>query len=203
LGPGACSTPRANNRQLDHLRGFIAGISIYAVLSWLAADDVTKLVMWLFGVFGVGWWYTVSGGSWFSKHTGFARWLVVSAGLLALGLVIGAAAGLLFPNPEAHASRQLQAMRAVQVVYLLGAVPAMEEILFRGLLYEVFAGRGALIAVLATTFADAVAHGVAHHSATYAVAVIPVGLVLGSLRMLSRGISVPVLLHILGNALAA
>jgi len=158
--------------------------------------------MWMTAALTSAWWYTRNHGPWIDRRKGLTRSLVEGAGLALLGLILVAAAGAILPNPTTHSASLLSSMSLPKVIYLLGAIPMIEEILLRGMLFEALAPRGGLIAVAGSATVDALAHGIGHGDAAYALAILPGAVLLGALRSLTRGISVPISVHVLVNVLA-
>lgn len=193
---------RASRYSRTHLGGFTAGLACYALVAWLPTGDTTRLVAWAFVTTGTAWWYTVNGGTWRDPRRSIARTLTEGTLLIALALALGAVVSLLLQNPTAHTVSHLPSMSLAQVVYRLAAIPLLEEVLFRGSLYEALRGRSVLTAVLGSALAFSAAHGISHHDPLYALSILPAGLILGALRALSGGIWAPSVLHVAVNALA-
>ena len=88
------------------------------------------------------------------------------------------------------------------VLFLTVALkPLVEEVLFRGLLYDIVAPRSAVAAVVITSLAFATGHWIGHGDLGYALAVAPLGLVLGGLRAQTKGLSAPLAFHVVMNAI--
>ena len=114
-------------------------------------------------------------------------------GLLALRRVPGAE-GILLPGPSAGSPGAL----LVQVGLLCLLAPLAEELFFRGRLLPWLAGRlGRASALSLTTLAFAVAHG----SPVSCLLAVPVGLVLGWLRLAHRDLGACVVVHQVHNGL--
>lgn len=198
---GVAHSPGAFRRD-NLMRGFSFGVLGYALVSWLTSSDSVKAVLWVALTALLAWWFSVNGGAWFDKRKGLLRSLLEGGGLIVAGLCLIALAGLLLPNPTASTSSMLPHLSAAQVLYLLVAIPMSEEILLRGLLFDLSASRSVLVAVLSSSLVDALAHVVGHGDPTYALAILPGSLILGCLRALSKGVSMPIAVHILVDTLA-
>jgi len=202
VAPRSMLLPPAGRRQRNHALGFLAGMGAYALVSWLKTGGATRLATWMIVTIAAAWWYSRNGGAWFDGRKGITRSALQGTGLVLAGFILVVVAGLLVPNPTAHSGSLLPSLSVSQILYLLIVIPALEEILFRGLLFEVYAHRSVLYAAVVTAGVDSIAHGIGHHDAAFALAALPGALVLGVLRGFTNGISVPISVHILVDMLA-
>ena len=182
-----------------HLKGFLCGLPAYVWVWSLRVDDTTKMVLWLLLAGGLAWWYTVNNGRWLDSSWRLRKVL----GLL--GLILAGFMGLLVADaivsgPSTPSGTSITTWSAQRMVYVLLAVPVIEEILFRGLLFE--SVDSVLLAVLATAAADGIAHGIGRSDYLYALALLPGSLFLGVVRVFAKGVTVPSAVHILINLLA-
>ncbi len=83
---------------------------------------------------------------------------------------------------------------------MLIAAPWFEELLFRGALLDLFAGRSRVLAACATSAAWVLVHG--QYDAFGALVLFALGLFLAGLRFRSGGIAAPIGAHMLWNGAA-
>lgn len=73
------------------------------------------------------------------------------------------------------------------------AAPALEELVFRGLLFDLFSGRGWWLAIGGSAMAWAALH--LQYDAAGILLLLWLGCILGAARLFSGGVAVPVLMH--------
>jgi len=179
------------------LVAFAFGTAVYALLASVQADRSTRLVAWLLTAGVMAWWYSVLGGQWLRPVAVPARKASVVVGMMCLALIGILALSHAVPSPSPAPRGLLQQLPWFQVVYGLIAIPFVEEILFRGLLYGAFAERSKLLAAGLTVAADMCGHWIGRGELSYALAVLPTSLVLTGLRVYTRGIAWPAALHVI------
>lgn len=183
----------------SHFKGFSCGLAFYVLVWSLRATETTKLSLWLLLAAGVSWWYTVNGGRWIDLRWEMRKVLRLSA-LVLLGIVGLLIADAIITNPAPASAPSVSSWSIQRMVYVLVAVPFIEEVLFRGLLFDAIGS--ATAAVVVTAAADSLAHGIGRGDVMYALAVLPGSLVLGAIRAYTKGVAVPSVMHICINILA-
>jgi membrane protease YdiL (CAAX protease family) len=130
-----------------------------------------------------------------------ARWVITAVAVLVVGYVL---VGIIFGDGD-HSERARRAVHSgdLGLYYLFGyalAVPALEEIAFRGILYDaVLSLAGNALAVTTTTAAFSGVHALARWDLAVLPATLVLGIVLGLARWATRGVTVPIVLHALNN----
>jgi len=181
-------------------------LGAFFALSALPAPDSFKLALWVVVTTAAIWWFRITGGLWLDPRHNVTSSLLRAFGLLLAAIVVlwGLAEllDLLFPSgsPSSYKSG-LSSMSVPMVITVVGLRPVVEEVLFRGFLYDLLARRGTVVAVLGTTVLFSLSHWVGQQNAMYALTVLPLGLALGVLRALSRGLATPTAFHIAMNAI--
>ena len=171
-----------------------AGIFIYAatvaaivtVARWRAGSDWRDLVAWL---------------PWSPKRAGCGFWLLVAGGLI-YGLAASAAVSWLRPSLDAAFSFPQNPLGlAVSFILIVLFAPVAEEALFRGWIYTSLRAR---FSFLFTNVVSAGAFAIAHWDKThlYALAIFPLGLMLGAAREKSGSIRASATFHGLYNCFA-
>ena len=126
------------------------------------------------------------------------RWLLLWALWLAAGELVSWALG----RPEAPEFTDHGLALAIRVFGIVVLAPLLEELVFRGLLFQLLLGRiGPAPTVIGTALVFALAHG--QYRGLDLAQVLVDGLVLGLARLRTGSTRVPFWMHALGNALAA
>jgi membrane protease YdiL (CAAX protease family) len=179
---------------------------VYFVASALTAPDAFKLALWVVVISAAIRWFHVTGGQWLDPRHSITSSLLRAFGLLVAAIVVlwGLAEllNLLLPSDESSSFKSaLPSMSVPAVITIIGLRPVVEEVLFRGFLYDLIARRGTVVAVVGTTVLFCLGHWVGQQNAMYALTVLPLGLALGVLRALSRGLATPTAFHVAMNAI--
>ncbi len=199
------SRPSSRARGTTRWIGLVLGLTLYTVVGRVASPDAVKLILWFGVAAAAAWGYQAVGGTWLDPSRSFR--LAVLRG--AVSLIVAFAALLLLAlvltrGTETTPSDWKSGVGSMSVPVLLltlGLKPPVEEILFRGFMYDILAPLGTTAAVIGTSTAFALAHWIGHGDSAYAVAVAPLGLALGALRAYARGIAVPAVFHVALNSI--
>ena len=180
------------------------GLAAYAGASRVPASGVLGLALWCMILAALVWVYRLTGGAWLDRSRSLRR-AILHGVVLVLGalLALTVVAVLLSLGSSPKPSDYQSSFGTTPVPPLLldvGLKPPIEEVLFRGLLFDLLLPKGAAFAVASTSVLFIIAHWIGQGDLGYVLSLAVPALLLGTLRAISKGIAVPAAFHVIMNA---